>query len=56
MIISDFISPFLLKLFLSLDLKIIVFLRDLVIKALLLICRTFTLTGEIFFEIFRKTA
>ena len=47
---------FLLKLFLSLDLSIIAFLRAFVIKALLLKRRTFTLTGPILFKISRNTA
>ena len=46
----------LLKLFLSLDLSIIAFLRDLVIKASFLKQRTFTLTGVISFTISRDTA
>ena len=46
----------LLKLFLSLDPSIIAFLRDLVIKTLLLKRRTFTLTGAILFKTSRKTA
>ena len=45
-----------LKLFLSLDLSITAFLRDLVITALLLKRRTFTLTGAILFRISMNTA
>ena len=46
----------LLKSFLSLDLGIIAFLRELVIKTLMLKRRTFTLTRAILFKISRKTA
>ena len=54
--LSQFSSDlFLLKLFLSLELSVIVFLRDLVVKALLLKRRTFTLTSAIFFKSSRKT-
>ena len=46
---------FLLNLFLSLELSVIAFLRDLVVKALLLKRRTFTLTSGILFKSSRKT-
>ena len=47
---------FLLKLFLHLGLRIIAFLRHVVIKALLLKRRTFILTGAILFKTSRNTA
>ena len=46
----------LLKIFLSLDLSIIAFLRDLVKETLLLKRRTFTLIGAILLKICRITA
>ena len=55
MYVSQFsLDLFLLELLLALILRIIAFMRDLVIKTLLK-RRTFTLTGAILFRVSRKT-